>query len=283
MSRSYNWEGLSVTDQEIARYERELEEGIDVNVEVEEGPYSIIEIEGEFFDLYSSDNHDLNNSDEERKLAKGVAIGRYLFEQMNNYQWDQEPLVKPIFSKVEPAPIEEAVRLAEIESNEYFRHGFLNQREISEELDFYNMEDLEGLTPSQENFYSSVRGFLHEEDLSASEVSEKVSNGEIEVNAASAEHRPWVADVLNELSDRGLVGRYRDGREVKFTASPERGFRGQVLNSDFDVEQKKNILETADRHVTESEVEELKGMGRQPSRIMQEFSERISWKAINSK
>lgn len=280
MAKSYNFNNISVTDQEVARYERQIEDEIDISVGVEEGPYSSIDIDGDLIDPYGNDTV-LDNSDEEKQLAMGVAFGRHIFEELSDYQLDQEPLIRPIFSDIDPSPIKEAGKITDLEDSDYFRHGFLNQREISEDLGFYQIEDIEGITQTQEEFYNSVQEVLEDEDLSASEITERISDGEIEVDVGSAKHRSWTANVLNELSDRGLVGRYRDGREVKFTGDPERGFRGQVINSDLGLEQKNNLIHDRERPVTEREIQELSGRGRQPVRIMDEFAKRASWEAIN--
>jgi hypothetical protein len=280
MVRVYEQEDVSVTDQEVARYERQVKEGLEVDVEISEGPYSEVEIDGEIESTYRSDSSVLNNSAEEEQLALGIALGRYLFEDMSEWRWEQEPAAQPIFSELDTPLIEKAEEAANI-SSDYFEHGFLNQREISERLDFYQIEDPEGLSPAYEELNSAIQEPLDKEDLSTSEIVERISEGEIEVEADSAKYRSWTSEALNELAERGLIGRYKDGREVKYTASPERGFQGQVLNSDFELDQKNNFLEYKNRPVTEQELGELTGSRRQPREVMEEFSKRVSWRAIN--
>jgi hypothetical protein len=268
--KSYKMEGNSVTDQQVARYERQIEESIEVDVTLEGSSSTAVELQGDISEVYET---------EEDQLAKGVAFGNYLFEELSEYHWDQDYAARPIFTEMDTMPIEAAEGIVD-SANKEFRHGFINSREISDELDLYQLQQRDGVSPAREELYDSVIGSLEENDLTATQIVEMVSEGEIEVDVDSAQYRSWVSPTLNELADRAVIGRYKDGREVKYTSEPERGFRGQVIKSDFDLEQKNNFLE-GNRPITESEFEDLIGLGRQPREIMLEFAGRSSWKALN--
>lgn len=47
----------------------------------------------------------------------------------------------------------------------------------------------------------------------------------------SFKHRPWISDKLNSLSKKGFLGKYREGREVKFTAEPAEAVRRWALHN----------------------------------------------------
>lgn len=52
----------------------------------------------------------------------------------------------------------------------------------------------------------------------------------------SAQHRPWVSTQLNELVEKGLVGRFRDGRTVRYISSPSEAIRHWALHNSRFVE-----------------------------------------------
>jgi len=270
MGRSYSTEEGSVTDQEVARYEVQVRESLDVAITLQDGLYSAIDIQGDVPGVYEEDN----------QLAKGVALGNYLFEELTEHHWNDEHYARPIFTEMDTPPVEVAESMLENTSEE-FRHGFVNNRKISDDLGLYSIQDSEGISPSREKLYESVTNPLEENDLTAAEIVDKIQDGEIEIDVDSAQYKSWVSTALNEFADRGLIGRYDEGRTVKYTAEPEKGFRGQVIKSDFDLEQKNNFLDR-NRPVKDTEFEEMIGSGRQPREIMLEFAGRASWEALNN-
>lgn len=48
----------------------------------------------------------------------------------------------------------------------------------------------------------------------------------------SAKHRPWMSNQLNALVDAGELGRYRDGRSVRYTPSIADAIRNWALKND---------------------------------------------------
>lgn len=53
----------------------------------------------------------------------------------------------------------------------------------------------------------------------------------------SLRHRSWISDKLNSLAKKGFVGKYREGRRVKFTQDPtEAVSRWALHNNKFDTE-----------------------------------------------
>lgn len=52
----------------------------------------------------------------------------------------------------------------------------------------------------------------------------------------SAKHRPWMSTQLNELVERGLIGRFRDGRTVRYTFKPTEAVRHWALHNNRFVE-----------------------------------------------
>lgn len=52
----------------------------------------------------------------------------------------------------------------------------------------------------------------------------------------SAKHRSWVSTQLNELVDKEIIGRFKDGHEIRFTADPAEAVRHWALHNDQFVE-----------------------------------------------
>jgi len=52
----------------------------------------------------------------------------------------------------------------------------------------------------------------------------------------SAKHRPWMSKQLNELVSEGLLGRFRDGRTVRYTTEPTEAVRHWALHNNRFVE-----------------------------------------------
>jgi hypothetical protein len=48
----------------------------------------------------------------------------------------------------------------------------------------------------------------------------------------SLKHRTWISDKLNSLVKKGYLGKYREGREMKFTADPEEAVSRWALHHD---------------------------------------------------
>lgn len=49
----------------------------------------------------------------------------------------------------------------------------------------------------------------------------------------SVKHRPWLSTKLNELVETGELGRFRDGRKVKYTSDPTDAVRHWALQADY--------------------------------------------------
>jgi len=48
---------------------------------------------------------------------------------------------------------------------------------------------------------------------------------------SSLQHRSWISDKLNSLTKKGCIGKYRDGREVKYTVEPTEAVRRWALHN----------------------------------------------------
>ena len=72
----------------------------------------------------------------------------------------------------------------------------------------------------------------------ASEITELIVNEYPDVvdEFQSAKHRSWVSTQLNELVNKGIIGRFKDGHEIRFTADPAEAVRHWALHNDRFVE-----------------------------------------------
>jgi len=48
----------------------------------------------------------------------------------------------------------------------------------------------------------------------------------------SLKHRSWISDKVNSLVKKGYIGKYREGREIKFTPDPVEAVRRWALHND---------------------------------------------------
>jgi|AntRauMinimDraft_4_1070384.scaffolds.fasta_scaffold02097_4 predicted transcriptional regulator len=53
----------------------------------------------------------------------------------------------------------------------------------------------------------------------------------------SAKHRPWMSTQLKQLVERGVLGRFRDGRTVRYTPEPTEAVRHWALHNNRFVEE----------------------------------------------
>lgn len=70
---------------------------------------------------------------------------------------------------------------------------------------------------------------------STAELQERIERDHREALAAyeSFRHRPWVSEKVNSLARKGYVGKYREGREVKYTPDPTEAVRRWALHNDM--------------------------------------------------
>lgn len=112
--------------------------------------------------------------------------------------------------------------------------GYLDPQTVNQGADH---EPTAELTPAQERLLELVERMG--QPRSAEEVVEYVSveAPEFQEEFNSAKHRTWMSKQLNALVDEGLIGRYRKGRTIKYTASVEDAIRRWALEESRFVEE----------------------------------------------
>lgn len=92
------------------------------------------------------------------------------------------------------------------------------------------------LTPAEETLYSVAETL--NTPRTAEEVRQLINTEREELLAdySSLDNRGWISSKLNEFAKAGLVGKYRDGRQVRYTAGIEEAVRNWALKNDVFVE-----------------------------------------------
>lgn len=91
------------------------------------------------------------------------------------------------------------------------------------------------LSNAQRELADHLAGQL-EDSMTVSEILELVGSEESEFRQqySSAQYRSWISNQLNALVEAGEIGRYKDGREVRYTETPALAVRHwSRLNSRF--------------------------------------------------
>lgn len=133
----------------------------------------------------------------------------------------------------------DALRAALAEEPDELREWLLDEGYLDPETVSQGTEEepLADLTPAQERLLELVERMG--QPRSAAEVVEfvGVEAPEFQEEYGSANHRTWMNKQLNALVDEGLIGRFRKGRTVKYTASVAEGIRRWALQQSRYVEE----------------------------------------------
>jgi hypothetical protein len=100
------------------------------------------------------------------------------------------------------------------------------------------------LTPAEHELYELVQTV--DTPRSAKEVVTDLVEGEhpeLLEEYSSLGNRGWVSSKLNKFAKEGLIGKYREGREMKYTADIEMAVRNWALKNDVHVEDLSNHAE----------------------------------------
>lgn len=92
------------------------------------------------------------------------------------------------------------------------------------------------LTPAEQELYELVQTV--DTPRSAKEVVQDLVEGEnpeLLEEYSSLGNRGWVSSKLNKFAKEGLIGKYRDGREIKYTADIEMAVRNWALKNDIHI------------------------------------------------
>jgi DNA-binding transcriptional ArsR family regulator len=274
----YSFGSLDITDSDIEAYQAEIYRAME---------FDLVELDKDIYKVSIERTHDdlliEAGQADTTELTLGVTLGDFVFQNMIAY--DEDLLTEPIFANVRTPVYEDVLTdsgLAEVlegEDTEQFKQGFVNQREIMQSLGIYNPERETSISEPEKQVYEALKGVS--EPVSALQLTELISEEELLPNYASAKHRPWISQQINSLSKKGLVAKFREGREVMYTSDLSKGFRNSVLKSDIGLDLKKKLLDESGP-VTEDEYNLFSMESDLSPRVIREYLARTSWKGMNT-
>lgn len=105
-------------------------------------------------------------------------------------------------------------------------YGYLEEARDTDGSQFIANEDSAGLTEAQTQLGSHLDSIM-DSPMTLSEVLDEVgSEGtEFREQYSSAQYRSWLGDQLAALVDNGRLGRFKKGRTVHYTSTPEDAVR----------------------------------------------------------
>ena len=121
---------------------------------------------------------------------------------------------------------------------------------VSEEQDDWNPEA--DLTPAEETLYEVVKSLSTPRTASQvrEEIKIKPEYSEFLEQYSSLDNRGWISSKLNKFAKAGLVGKFREGREVFYTHNIKDAVRNWARVNDLGVRDL-SIPEHSDRLVTD--------------------------------